>query len=140
MVDEAWVMMKYEDAGKFMHGIAKRARKYYLGITTITQDVADFLTSPYGQPIVTNSSMQLLMKQSAATIDMVAQTFNLTDQEKFLLLEANVGEGIFFANRKHVAIRVVASYSEDQLVTTNPMQLMEIEKAKQELAGINKDS
>ncbi len=135
IVDEAWVMMKYEDAGRFMHDIAKRARKYYLGVTTITQDVADFLSSPYGQPIVTNSSMQMLMKQSTATIDMVSQVFHLTDQEKFLLLESNVGEGIFFAGRKHVAIRVLASYSEDQIVTTNPAQLLEIEQAKQELAA-----
>jgi type IV secretory pathway VirB4 component len=134
VVDEAWVMMKNEDAASFMFGIAKRCRKYFLGLTTITQDVADFMASPYGKPIVTNSSIQILMKQSPATIDIIKQTFNLTDQEKYLLLECNVGEGIFFAGLKHVAIKVVASYSEDQVITSDPAQLLEIEKAKTEMA------
>jgi len=134
VVDEAWLMMKYEDAASFMFGIAKRCRKYFLGLTTITQDVADFMASPYGKPIVTNSSIQMLMKQSPATIDVIQQTFNLTDQEKYLLMECNVGEGIFFAGLKHVAIKVIASYSEDQIITSDPAQLLEIEKAKQELA------
>lgn len=134
VVDEAWVMMKHEDAASFLFGIAKRCRKYFLGLTTITQDVADFMTSPYGKPIVTNSSIQILMKQSPATIDIIQQTFNLTDQEKYLLLECNIGEGIFFAGLKHVAIKVVASYSEDQVITSDPAQLLEIEKAKEELA------
>ena len=134
VVDEAWVMMKYEDAASFMFGIAKRCRKYFLGLTTITQDVADFMASPYGKPIVSNSSIQILMKQSPSTIDIIQKTFNLTDQEKYLLLECNVGEGIFFAGLKHVAIKVVASYSEDQVITSDPAQLLEIEKAKQELA------
>lgn len=133
LVDEAWVMMKYEDAASFLFGIAKRCRKYYTGLTTITQDVNDFLASRYGKPIVTNSSIQLLLKQSPAAIDYIAETFYLTDQEKFLLLESNVGEGIFFAGTKHVAIKVVASYSEDQIITTDPAQLLEIEAAKKEL-------
>ncbi len=134
VVDEAWVMMKNDDAASFLFGIAKRCRKYFLGLTTITQDIADFMASPYGKPIVTNSSIQLLMRQSPATIDIIQKTFNLTDQEKYLLLECSVGEGIFFAGLKHVAIKVVASYSEDQVITSDPAQLLEIEKAKQDLA------
>jgi len=133
LVDEAWVMMQYEDAASFLFGIAKRCRKYYTGLTTITQDVNDFLTSRYGKAIVTNSSIQLLLKQSPAAIDIISETFYLTDQEKFLLLESNVGEGIFFAGTKHVAIKIIASYSEDQIITTDPAQLLEIEQAKKEL-------
>lgn len=132
LVDEAWVMMKYDDAASFLFGIAKRCRKYYTGLTTITQDVNDFLSSRYGKPIVTNSSIQLLLKQSPAAIDSIVETFYLTDQEKFLLLESNVGEGIFFAGIKHVAIKIIASYSEDQIITTDPAQLLEIEQAKKE--------
>ena len=132
LVDEAWVMMKYDDAASFMFGIAKRCRKYYTGLTTITQDVNDFLVSRYGKPVVTNSSIQILLKQSPAAIDAITETFYLTDQEKFLLLESNVGEGIFFAGTRHVAIKVVASYSEDQIITTDPAQLLEIEEAKKE--------
>lgn len=127
IVDEAWWLMQHEDSAKFMFGIVKRGRKYYLGVTTITQDVNDFLTSPYGQAIVTNSSLQLLMKQSPASVDLVQRTFHLTDAEKYLLLESGVGQGIFFAGNKHAAIQVVASYAEDQLVTTNPEQLLELE-------------
>ncbi len=132
VVDEAWVMMQHEDAASFMFGIAKRCRKYYTGLTTITQDITDFLASRYGKPIVTNSSIQLLLKQSPSAIDTVMETFYLTDQEKFLLLESNVGEGIFFAGTKHVAIKVIASYSEDQIITSDPRQLLEIEQAKKE--------
>ncbi len=134
VVDEAWVMMQHEDAGSFLFGIAKRCRKYYLGLTTITQDVSDFMKSKYGKPIVTNSSIQLLLKQSPASIDIIQKTFNMTDREKYLLLESAVGEGIFFAGNKHVAIQVVASYTEDQIITSDPAQLLEIEKAKEELA------
>jgi hypothetical protein len=132
VVDEAWIMMQNEDAAAFMFGIAKRCRKYYTGLTTITQDIADFMASRYGKPIVTNSSMQLLLKQSPASVDLIAETFYLTDHEKFLLLESNVGEGIFFAGTKHVAIKVIASYSEDQIITSDPRQLLEIEAAKKE--------
>jgi type IV secretory pathway VirB4 component len=132
VVDEAWVMMQHEDAGSFMFSIAKRCRKYYAGLTTITQDITDFLTSRYGKPIVTNSSIQLLLKQSPAAIDVIGDTFFLTNQEKFMLLESNVGEGIFFAGTKHVAIQIEASYSEDQLVTSNPAQLLEKEKREKE--------
>jgi len=134
VVDEAWWMMQYPDSAKFLFGLAKRARKYYLGVTTISQDVADFLNSEHGKAIVTNSSMQLLLKQSPASIDLVADTFNLTEGEKYLLLESDVGEGIFFAGLKHVAIKVVASYTEDQIITTDPRRLLEIEEAKKEFA------
>lgn len=132
IVDEAWIMMEYEDAAKFIYSIAKRARKYYLGLTTITQDVEDFLTSKYGRAIVTNSSLQLLLKQSPASIDSIGKTFNLTQGERSLLLESNVGEGLFFAGVNHVAIKIIASYTEDQIVTTSPKQIAEIEKARED--------
>jgi len=134
IVDEAWVLMKYESGASFLHGIAKRCRKYWLGLTTITQDIPDFMTSTYGKPIITNSSIQILFKQSPAIIDVVQQTFNLTEEEKYLLLQADVGEGIFFAGLKHAAIKVVASYTEDQIVTSSPEQIIQIQKAKEELA------
>jgi len=133
VVDEAWWIMQTEDGASFLFGIAKRARKYWLGVTTITQDVNDFMKSAYGQPIITNSSLQVLMKQSSATIDVAQKTFNLTEEEKYLLLEAEVGEGIFFAGQKHVAIKVVASYTEDQIITTAPEEVLKIKRAKGEL-------
>lgn len=134
VVDEAWWLMKNPDGASFLFGIAKRCRKYYLGLTTITQDVGDFLSSPYGKPIITNSSIQTLLKQSPATIDLVVQTFSLTEEEKFLLLESEQGEGIFFAGLKHVAIKVIASYTEDQIITSDPSQLLMIKKAKEEFS------
>lgn len=130
VIDEAWWMMKYPDSASFLFGLAKRARKYYLGVTTITQDVEDFLGSPYGRPIINNSSLQFLLKQAPATIDLVAKTFNLTEVEKTFLLEAAVGEGLFFAGLKHVALKVVASYTEDQMITTSPEQILEMKKAE----------
>ena len=133
VVDEAWWMMKSEDTASFLYSIAKRGRKYYLGLMTITQDVGDFLKSPYGLPIVTNSSIQLLLKQSPSSIDVLQKTFNLTDEEKYLLLESGVGEGIFFAGLKHVAIKVIASYTEDQIITSDPSQVLAIQKAKKDL-------
>lgn len=133
VVDEAWWMMKSEDTASFLYSIAKRGRKYYLGLSTITQDAADFMKSPYGVPIVTNSSIQLLLKQSPTTIDVLQKTFNLTDEEKYLLLESGVGEGIFFAGLKHVAIKVISSYTEDQIITSDPSQILSIKKAKQDL-------
>ncbi len=126
-------MMKSEDTASFLYGLAKRCRKYYLGLSTITQDVEDFLRSPYGVPIITNSSIQLLLKQSPSSIDVVQKTFNLTDEEKYLLLESDVGEGIFFAGLKHVAIRIKASYTEDQIITSNPQEILAIKKAKADL-------
>jgi type IV secretory pathway VirB4 component len=139
VIDEAWWMMKHEDTASFLFGIAKRCRKYYLGLATITQDVGDFLKSPYGMPIITNSSIQLLLKQSPASIDLVQKTFNLTDEEKFLLLESDVGEGIFFAGLKHVAIKILASYTEDQIITSDPAQLLAIKKAKEEFSKSQSD-
>ncbi len=135
VIDEAWWMMQNEDSAKFIFALVKRCRKYYLGVTTITQDVNDFLTSPYGQAIVTNSSLQILMKQSPAAIEQIKKTFLLTEGEKYLLLECGLGEGIFFAGNKHVAMKVVASYTEDQLITSDPQQLLEIEEAKKEFAN-----
>ena len=133
VIDEAWWMMKSEDTASFLFSMAKRGRKYYLGLSTITQDVSDFLRSPYGLPILTNSSIQLLLKQSPTTIDLVQQTFHLTDEEKYLLLESGVGEGLFFAGLKHVAIKIYASYTEDQIVSSDPAQLLAIQRSKQEL-------
>lgn len=135
VIDEAWWMMKSEDTASFLYGLAKRGRKYYLGLATITQDVEDFLKSPYGLPIITNSSIQLLLKQSPSSIDIVAKTFNLTDEEKYLLLESDVGEGIFFAGLKHVAIKVISSYTEDQIITSSPSQVLDMKKAKADLAA-----
>ncbi|MFA5318582.1 MAG: DUF87 domain-containing protein [Patescibacteria group bacterium] len=132
VIDEAWWLMQHDDSAKFIFALVKRCRKYYLGITTITQDVNDFLVSPYGQAIVNNSALQLLMRQSPASIDLVQKTFILTEGEKYLLLESGVGEGIFFAGNRHAAIKIVASYTEDQLITTDPRQLLEIEEAKRE--------
>lgn len=128
VVDEAWYMMKSEDTASFLFSLAKRGRKYYLGISTITQDVEDFLRSPYGLPIITNSSMQFMLKQSPSSIDMVQKTFNLTDEEKYLLLESGVGEGIFFAGQKHVALKVVSSETEHNIITSNPEELLNASK------------
>lgn len=140
VIDEAWWMMKAEDTASFLYGLAKRGRKYYLGLATITQDVGDFLKSPYGLPIITNSSIQLLLKQSPSSIDLVQKTFNLTEEEKFLLLESGVGEGIFFAGLKHVAIKTIASYTEDQIITSDPSQLLSIKKAKMDLLEAERSS
>jgi type IV secretory pathway VirB4 component len=135
VIDEAWWMLKSPDTAAFLHNVAKRGRKYYLGLATITQDVDDFLRSPYGVPMITNSSIQFLMKQSPTAVDTLQTVFNLTDEEKFLLLESGVGEGIFFAGLKHVAIKVIASYTEDQIITSDPSQLLSIRTARAELEG-----
>jgi type IV secretory pathway VirB4 component len=124
VVDEAWTMMQHEDSAKFLFGLVKRARKYYLGVTTITQDVEDFLKSNYGKPIITNSSMQLLLKQAPTAAEVLTDVFNLTEGEKYLLLNSAVGQGLFFAGNKHVAIQVIASYNEDKIITTNPKDLL----------------
>ena len=130
VVDEAWYLMKYPDSALFLYSIAKRARKYYLGLTTITQDIEDFLDSDYGKAIVTNSSIQILMKQSPATIDRIAKTFYLSEGEKHLLLSCDIGEGLFFAGPNHVAMRVVASPEEHQLVTTKPSEILRMREAQ----------
>ena len=136
VVDEAWIMMKSEDTASFLYGLAKRGRKYYLGLATITQDVNDFLKSEYGVPIITNSSLQLLLKQSPTSIDLIQKTFNLTDEEKFLLLESNVGEGIFFAGLKHVAVKIIASHTEEQIVTSDPSEILRVKELKQGLTNL----
>jgi len=133
LVDEAWWIMQTEDGASFLFGICKRARKYWLGVSTITQDVSDFMKSEYGKPIISKSSLQFLMKQSPATIDVVQRTFNLTDEEKYLLLECAVGEGIFLAGQKRVALKVVASYAEDQIITTSPEEVLKAREAKKKL-------
>jgi len=133
VIDEAWWLMQSDDGASFLFGLVKRGRKYWLGVTTITQDVADFMGSDYGRAIVTNSSLQFLMKQSTASIDIVQKTFNLTEQEKYLLIEAAVGEGLFFAGRKHVYLSVVASQTETRIVTTNPQEVLLQKEAKKKI-------
>ncbi len=132
VIDEAWWMMRSEDTASFLLSLAKRGRKYYLGLATITQDVEDFLKSPYGTPIISNSSIQILLKQSPTVVDKLQQVFNLTNEEKYLLLESGVGEGIFFAGLKHVAIKIIASYTEEQIITSDPSQILAMKKQKQE--------
>ena len=134
VVDEAWWLLKYEVGGAFLLNVAKRARKYFLGLTTISQDIPDFMNSPYGKPIITNSSLQILLKQSPVSIDLVKDTFNLTDAEKYTLLQSKVGRGLFFAGLNHVGIRIEASYTEDQIITSDPRQILEIEQAKRDLS------
>ncbi len=135
VVDEAWYMMRYPDSAEFLNSIAKRARKYYLGLTTITQDVEDFLSIDLGKTIIQNSSMQVLLKQSSAAIDKVAEVFYLSEGEKHLLLSADMGEGLFFAGPAHAAMRVIASPEEHMLVTTKPQEL-EQQRLNQE-AGVS---
>ena len=120
VIDEAWNIMQHEDSAKFLFGLVKRARKYNLWITTITQDIEDFIASSYWKPIVTNSSIQLLLKQSSASIDALQDIFKLTEQEKYILLNASVGQWLFFAWMEHVWIQVLASYYEEQIITTDP--------------------
>ena len=132
VVDEAWIMMQSGDTASFLFGLVKRGRKYYLGVGTITQDVGDFLRSEYGKPILNNSSLILLLRQSATSIDLVQETFNLTDSEKYLLLEAAVGEGLFIAGLKRVAIKIIASFTEDKIITTDPAQLLNQQRIVQQ--------
>lgn len=140
VIDEAWWMLKSPDTASFLFSVAKRGRKYFLGISTITQDVADFLNSPYGLAMITNSSIQILLRQSPTSVDLVQSTFKLSDEEKYLLLESDVGEGIFFAGLKHVAIKVIASYTEDQIITSDPSQILAIRKAKQDLDTVEESA
>jgi conjugal transfer ATP-binding protein TraC len=127
VVDEAWIMMQYEDSAKFLYGLVKRARKYYLGVTTITQDVTDFLGSSWGKPIVTNSALKMLLKQSPGSIEIIGQTFNLTTGEKQVLLDSEIGQGIFFAGSKHVAISILAFPTEHRVITTNPKDILKMQ-------------
>jgi len=132
VIDEAWWLLRNDAGANFLLNTAKRARKYFLGLTTISQDVPDFINSPFGKPIVTNSALQILMKQSPAAIETAKETFNLTEAEKIALLGARVGHGLFFAGANHAALRVVASYTEDQIITSDPRQILEIREAKKE--------
>lgn len=134
VVDEAWVMMRSPDTASFLYGIAKRGRKYYLGLSVISQNIDDFMKNDYGTAIVTNSAMQLLLKQSPSSIDILQKTFQLTDQEKLILLESNRGEGIFFAGKQHVAIKILASYTEEQIITSDPAQVLAIRQARDTIA------
>jgi len=134
LVDEAWILLRTEIGAYFLSAIAKRARKYYAGLTTISQDIPEFLATDYGKSILNNSSIQILMKQSPATVDLIQKTFGLTDAEKYYLLEARVGFGLFFLGQTHVGIRMVSSFAEDQIITSDPKQILEIEKAKEEWA------
>lgn len=125
IVDEAWQLMKYDDSANFMFSLAKRARKYYLGLTTITQDVEDFMGSKMGRAIVSNSSMQLLLKQSSSAVDVLGDVFKLTEEERKRLANFPVGQGLFFAGQNHVHIQIVASDTETGLITTNPQATLQ---------------
>jgi len=129
LVDEAWYMMQRDDSAKFMYSIAKRARKYYLGLTTITQDVADFMNNDMGRAIISNSSIQILMKQSPSALEKLQQVFNLSDGERNFLLNCDKGQGLFFAGANHVGIQVISSVAENELITSDPREL---ERRKQE--------
>ncbi|MFA5749775.1 MAG: ATP-binding protein [Candidatus Shapirobacteria bacterium] len=135
VVDEAWYLMQYEDSASFLRGIVKRGRKYYLGVTTITQDVDDFLATPYGKEIVTNSAIQILLKQHTAAIDQIGKVFYLSEGEKQLLLTADKGQGIFFAGQNHVAINIISSEEEHQLITSNPEDVLK----KQPIVKFNQE-
>jgi type IV secretory pathway VirB4 component len=131
IVDEAWQLMKYEDSASFMFSLAKRARKYNLGITTISQDVEDFMGSRMGRAIVANSSMQILLKQSVSAVDVLADVFKLTSEERKRLSQFPVGQGLFFAGQNHVHIQVTASETETSLITTNPDDIKQMKKNAQ---------
>jgi type IV secretory pathway VirB4 component len=132
VIDEAWWLMKNEDSASFLFGLVKRARKYWLGVTTITQDVEDFLKSDYGRSILTNSALTCLFKQKPVAIDILQKAFALTEAEKNMLLETTVGEGLFFAGDNHTTISVVASYLEDQIITSSPAEIAKLKKKKYE--------
>ncbi|MFH1670112.1 MAG: ATP-binding protein [Patescibacteria group bacterium] len=135
VIDEAWSLIQHEDSARFLYGLIKRARKYYLGVTTITQDVEDFVNSPYGKPIITNASLQILFKQSPSAIDNLQKIFYLTEGEKYLLLGSEVGQGLFFAGNRHVAIQIIASPQEARIITTNPEDILAKKESKR-LAAI----
>lgn len=132
IVDEAWQLMKYDDSANFLYSLAKRARKYYLGLTTVTQDVEDFMSSKMGRAIVANSSMQLLLKQSSSAVDVLSDVFKLTEEEKKRLANFPVGQGLFFAGQNHVHIQIIASPTEQSLITTNPQQMQNMQQAPQQ--------
>jgi type IV secretory pathway VirB4 component len=140
VVDEAWQLMQYQDSAMFMFSIAKRARKYYLGLTTISQDVEDFLSTRLGRAIVNNSSLQLLLKQNPAAVEKVANTFKLTSEETKRLTQFPVGEGLFFAGLSHVILRIIASPTEEQLITTNPQALLERQMEREQMNADKSDN
>lgn len=140
IVDEAWQLMKYDDSANFMFSLAKRARKYYLGLTTITQDVEDFMGSKMGRAIVANSSMQLLLKQSSSAVDVLSDVFKLTEEERKRLSNFPVGQGLFFAGQNHVHIQIVASPTEQGLITTNPQQIQQMQAYQQQQAQAQQDA
>jgi type IV secretory pathway VirB4 component len=140
IVDEAWQLMKYEDSANFLFSLAKRARKYNLGITTITQDVEDFMGSRMGRAVVANSSLQILLKQSSSAVDVLADVFKLTSEERKRLSQFPVGQGLFFAGQNHVHIQVIASPTETQLITTNPTQVQQIQEQEVYQQGVNEQS
>jgi len=129
IVDEAWYLMRYEDSAKILQGFVKRARKYFLGVTVISQNVDDFLGSPYGKAIITNSALKLLLKQSSAAINQISEVFFLSQGERQLLLSANIGEGIFFAGQNHVAMKIISSPDEHALATSKPSEILDRQKA-----------
>jgi type IV secretory pathway VirB4 component len=135
IVDEAWQLMKYDDSANFLFSLAKRARKYFLGLTTITQDVEDFMSSKMGRAIVANASMQLLLKQSTSAVDVLAEVFKLTEEERKRLSQFPIGQGLFFAGQSHVHIQIIASPTETSLITTNPQQLMQMQALYQQPTG-----
>ena len=140
IVDEAWYLMQYKDSASFLRGIVKRGRKYYLGVTTITQDVDDFLATPYGKEIVTNSAIQILLKQHSAAIDQIGEVFYLSEGEKQLLLSADKGQGIFFAGQNHVSIDIISSEDEHNLITSDPKDVLEKkQKILNEKGALNKE-
>jgi type IV secretory pathway VirB4 component len=128
ILDEAWYIMKYPDSASFVYSIAKRSRKYYLALTTATQDVQDFLSTDYGKAILSNSSIQMLLKQSPSEVDLVSQTFYLSQGEKELLLSADIGEGLFFAGQSHVAMKVIAAPFEHTMITSNPQEILKMQE------------
>jgi type IV secretory pathway VirB4 component len=139
IIDEAWYFMQHPDSARFIYSMTKRARKYFLGITTITQDVEDFLHNDYGKAIVSNASIKFLMKQSSASIPVLAETFYLSEGEQQLLVSADVGEGVFFAGQNHVALRVVASPEEHQVITTDPREISAKRKTVLHQAGMGEE-
>lgn len=139
ILDEAWILMQYPDSAAFVFSLAKRARKYYLGLSTITQDVADFLNTDHGKAVVTNSSMQILLRQHPASIKRLTEVFYLSEGEKAFLLSAGIGEGLLFAGTNHVAMQVKASPSEHKLITTNPKEIA-AQKEKETIAKVNAEN
>ena len=135
ILDEAWYMMKYQDSASYVYSIAKRARKYYLGLTTATQDVEDFMSTDYGKAVLTNSSIQMLLKQGTAEVEMISQVFNLSEGERELLVSADIGEGLFFAGQNHVAMKVLAAFFEHSLITSNPEEIMAANKVASDAAA-----